>query len=321
MQGVHTAEAVIDNGPGHRAGQLRQNVRVSPYAVPAEAAGTRPRFHGHRCGRSLDGEVSGGYGWCRHPGDRPAADILRALRQAEGALSQAEVAERVGLARSTVHRLLNALEDEGLVESGGPRGRYRLGPEVGRLADTARRGLIASIHPLLEELSHDVSETVDLSILDRDRATYSWTRSSRRTGSARSVRSARPSCCTAPRTGRLSWPACQRRISRGRRRGKCPGSPRVRSPTRRPCSKSLDEVRAEGVAYDREENSEGICAVGMVLRGLSGAALAVSVPLPAAWLPTAASRCSATRCSAGESRWNVSGWPGRERSGPAVIRA
>jgi DNA-binding IclR family transcriptional regulator len=35
------------------------------------------------------------------------------------------------------------------------------------------------------------------------------------------------------------------------------------------------------VAYDREENSEGICAVGMVLSGLSGAALAVSVPLPA----------------------------------------
>lgn len=35
------------------------------------------------------------------------------------------------------------------------------------------------------------------------------------------------------------------------------------------------------MAYDREENSEGICAVGVVLRGLSGAALAVSVPLPA----------------------------------------
>ena len=27
----------------------------------------------------------------------------------------------------------------------------------------------------------------------------------------------------------------------------------------------LDQVRAEGVAYDREENSEGICAVGMIL--------------------------------------------------------
>ena len=101
-----------------------------------------------------------------------AADILRALRQAQAGLSQAEVAERVGLARSTIHRLLNALEDEGLVECGGPRGRYQLGPEVGRLADTARRGVLASIHPKLEELSQEVSETVNLSMLDRNRATF-----------------------------------------------------------------------------------------------------------------------------------------------------
>ena len=101
-----------------------------------------------------------------------AADILRALRLAPAGLSQAEVAEQVGLARSTIHRLLNALEDEGLVESDGPRGRYRLGPEVSRLADTARRGLLASLHPKLEELSQEVNETVNLSVLDRARATF-----------------------------------------------------------------------------------------------------------------------------------------------------
>ena len=101
-----------------------------------------------------------------------AADILRALRPAPGGLSLAQVAEQVGLARSTIHRLLNALEDEGLVESGGPRGRYRLGPEIGRLADIARRGVISGIHPLLEELSHEVNETADLSVLDGDTATF-----------------------------------------------------------------------------------------------------------------------------------------------------
>ena len=41
----------------------------------------------------------------------------------------------------------------------------------------------------------------------------------------------------------------------------------------------LDQVRAEGVAYDREENSEGICAVGMSCAG-SGP-WPSSVPLPA----------------------------------------
>lgn len=57
-----------------------------------------------------------------------AADILRALRLAKDGLSQAEAAERVGLARSTIHRLLNALEDEGL---GSPwRSACRCPPSV-----------------------------------------------------------------------------------------------------------------------------------------------------------------------------------------------
>ncbi len=40
----------------------------------------------------------------------------------------------------------------------------------------------------------------------------------------------------------------------------------------------LERIRADGIAYDREEHAEGICAVGTVLPGL---AVAVSVPLPA----------------------------------------
>jgi DNA-binding IclR family transcriptional regulator len=209
-----------------------------------------------------------------------AADILRTLRQAEGPLSQAEVAERVGLARSTVHRLLNALEDEGLVESGGPRGRYRLGPEIGRLADTARRGLIASIHPLLEELSHDVNETVDLSILDRDRATFvDQVVAPHRLRAVSSVGEAFLLHCTANGKAFLASMSPQDVA-----RAVAGPLPRLTSHTITDPAVLLDEldqIRAEGMAYDREENSEGICAVGMVLKGLPGTALAVSVPLPA----------------------------------------
>jgi DNA-binding IclR family transcriptional regulator len=43
----------------------------------------------------------------------------------------------------------------------------------------------------------------------------------------------------------------------------------------------LDKVRADGVAYDREEQTEGICAVGAVLKGVSDEMVAVSVPVPA----------------------------------------
>ena len=68
------------------------------------------------------------------------AEILRVLCTAPDGMTQAQLCEQIGLARSTVHRLLNAMRDEGLVETVGPRGRYRLGPAIRRMADAATRG-------------------------------------------------------------------------------------------------------------------------------------------------------------------------------------
>jgi DNA-binding IclR family transcriptional regulator len=43
----------------------------------------------------------------------------------------------------------------------------------------------------------------------------------------------------------------------------------------------LDEVRSTGVAYDREEHTIGICAVGTVVRDPHQQLAAITVPLPA----------------------------------------
>jgi DNA-binding IclR family transcriptional regulator len=206
-----------------------------------------------------------------------AADILRALRPAPGGLSQAEVAEQVGLARSTIHRLLNALEDEGLVESGGTRGRYRLGPEIGRLADIARRGVISGIHPLLEELSRELNETADLSVLDRDRATFmDQIVTPHRLLAVSSVGESFPLHCTANGKAFLADmpPQDLARTLAGRLVALTPRT--ITDPAA--LARELERVREEGIAYDREEHAQGICAVGILLRGL---AVAVSVPLPA----------------------------------------
>jgi DNA-binding IclR family transcriptional regulator len=45
--------------------------------------------------------------------------------------------------------------------------------------------------------------------------------------------------------------------------------------------RELEQVRADGVAYDREEHTAGICAVAAIVRELAGIPLAVSVPMPA----------------------------------------
>ena len=42
----------------------------------------------------------------------------------------------------------------------------------------------------------------------------------------------------------------------------------------------LDRVRAASVAYDREEHTEGIAAVGAAVLGSSGPVAAISIPVP-----------------------------------------
>ena len=67
-----------------------------------------------------------------------AATILRALEDENSGLSLGQIAQRVNLARSTVQRIVSALETEKLVIAATPNGRVRLGPTILRLAASVR---------------------------------------------------------------------------------------------------------------------------------------------------------------------------------------
>ena len=45
--------------------------------------------------------------------------------------------------------------------------------------------------------------------------------------------------------------------------------------------RAVTSYTSTGIAYDREEQTEGICAVGAVLKGVTDQTVAVSVPVPA----------------------------------------
>ncbi|MEE6179203.1 IclR family transcriptional regulator [Mycobacterium sp. 050134] len=205
-----------------------------------------------------------------------AADMLRLLQAHPGGLSQAEIGERLGMARSTVSRILGALDDEGLVAARGARGPYRLGPEIAQMADTVRLGVVMDVHPFMEELSRELGETVDLSVLDGDRATFvDQVVSPHRLRAISAVGESFPLHCCANGKALLANLPPERQASR-----LTPLTPNtITSPA--VLRKELERVRAEAVAYDREEQTEGICAVGAVLRGVPGQMVAVSVPVPA----------------------------------------
>jgi DNA-binding IclR family transcriptional regulator len=209
-----------------------------------------------------------------------AAEMLRLLQAHPGGLNQAEIGERLGMARSTVSRILNALDDEGLVASRAPRGRYRLGPEIARMAGTVRRSVVIDVHPFMEELSRELEETVDLSILDGDRATFvDQVVSPHRLRAISAVGESFPlHCCANGKALLANLPPEEQARAVPSRLARLTVNT-ITTPAA--LRKELEHIRAEGIAYDREEQSEGICAVGAVLRGFSDEMIAVSVPVPA----------------------------------------
>ncbi|MGE2817170.1 IclR family transcriptional regulator [Mycobacterium heidelbergense] len=209
-----------------------------------------------------------------------AAEMLRLLQAHPGGLSQAEIGERLGMARSTVSRILNALDDEGLVASRVARGRYRLGPEIARMAATVRLGVVMDVHPFMEELSRELEETVDLSILDGDRATFvDQVVSPHRLRAISAVGESFPlHCCANGKALLANLSADEQARAVPSRMARLTDNTITTAAALR---KELERIRAEGIAYDREEQTEGICAVGAVLTRVPEQMVAISVPVPA----------------------------------------
>ena len=91
--------------------------------------------------------------------------LLRALATAPYGVT--ELAEQVDLPKSTVARLLSALETEGAVTQDEMGGEYRLGDGLLDIAGAAQpgRNLVATVRPFLLELSEEMGEAAGLGIM------------------------------------------------------------------------------------------------------------------------------------------------------------
>lgn len=209
-----------------------------------------------------------------------AAAILRALQENPAGLTLGELSRLVSLPRSTVQRIVDALDDESLVIAASPTRGVRLGPALLALAAATRFEIADFVRPALQEIARECGETVDLSLLDGDRLVFveqvtgvHHLRAESGVGVSFTLHS------TAPGKAMLAamdGPA----LASLRNRLKLARHTRNTITSWKALDEELAAVRKSGIAIDNEENSLGICALSIALVGPGDELAAISIPLP-----------------------------------------
>ncbi|MFK0154723.1 IclR family transcriptional regulator [Streptomyces sp. NPDC090493] len=208
-----------------------------------------------------------------------AVEILRALGESPGGMTLVQIAEESGLPRSTVHRIVHTLQEANFVTAGARGGGLRLGPELARIAAVSRAQLVPLVRPFLEQLSRTVGQGASLAILDGENVRFldqAVTGHGIRAISL--VGSTFPAHCTA--NGKALLAALDESVVPTALPRRLPRLTRHTITGRADLMAELERVRATGVAFDREEHAEGICAVGRVIRDAVGNHAAITVALP-----------------------------------------
>jgi IclR family pca regulon transcriptional regulator len=197
--------------------------------------------------------------------------ILSCFTARRPVLGIADIADELGMSRSTTHRYVITLVALGYLEQGASR-KYRLGLRVADLGLSALNstGLREHARPYLEELRQRTSYTASLSVLDGTEVLYidrvrSFRRSQGRTELEQSPGSRLPAYCTA--MGKLLLANLsdseQREILASTK-------PAKRGPntitSKRALRDELEHVRDAGFAVNDEELASELFAIAAPVR-------------------------------------------------------
>lgn len=210
-----------------------------------------------------------------------AAKVLRSLEGEDAGLSLGQIAQRVGLARSTVQRIVDSLSAEQFVIAATPTAGVRLGPALIRLASSAGLDIDQITRPIMMSLAQAVGETVDLSVLKAHSAVFvDQIQGAHRLRAVSAIGEAFPLHCTANGKALLSL-LPDEKLQRVLRQPLPRHTPNTII-KRAALAADIDACKKSGVAFDLEEHTEGICAVGSAFFDPFGRPMALSIPVPAA---------------------------------------
>ncbi|MFO1349776.1 MAG: IclR family transcriptional regulator C-terminal domain-containing protein [Gammaproteobacteria bacterium] len=100
--------------------------------------------------------------------------LLERLAEAERGINLSDLAQQVGLAPSTTHRLLNTLEQKRFVHHDEDLGRWFIGVKAFSVGNAFlhHRDFVAAARPWMHRLMEQAGETVNLGILDDGEAVF-----------------------------------------------------------------------------------------------------------------------------------------------------
>ena len=215
---------------------------------------------------------------------RKAVALLKAFSHDQPELSVAELSRRLGIHKSTVSRLLGALELEGLVERNPETGRYRLGTELivlaGQVVGHADLRLLAK--PYLDALASRYGETANLVVLYHDSALNieQSVPAERQIKDIGWVGKRTPLHATSPGKVLLAFLPAEERAALLARLRLHRYTPRTIT-ERAELEQKLERVRRQGYALAQEELEEGLNSAAAPVRDRSGrvcAAISLSGP-------------------------------------------
>lgn len=216
--------------------------------------------------------------------------ILEGLAAAPGGLALSDIAQVVGLAPSTTHRLLQALHQQGFIAQDAEMGVWHIDAKTFRVGNAflEARDFVATARPFLHQLTAETEETANLGIRDHGMAVFlAQSESPQMMRMITRLGSRAPLHASGVGKALLAWLPRDEVERILHTRGLDKVTPNTLDTPAR-LRDALGEIRRQGYACDREEHAIGLNCVAATLHDENGLPLAaISVSGPAARIPEA----------------------------------
>jgi DNA-binding IclR family transcriptional regulator len=211
-----------------------------------------------------------------------AIHLLKTFNEENEHLGISELAKRLNVAKSTVHRLASALLDEGLLQQNPETGRYSLGVGLFSLGSLVRSRLDVTIESkhILNELREKTQENVRLAVLERASVVFLHDFESTQTLRLRSsTGQLKPAFCTAEGLCLISGLSKQE-LTRFLEYPRSARTPRTITDSAEFRAR-VSRVKRQGFAFEDEECDEGTrCIAGPIYNAEGRIVAAVGVAGP-----------------------------------------